>query len=101
MSKNARRKNHTPAGDTVGESAETRRLPAFRPPLAPSRRRLVIASILLAVWVGVLLALYVTAVLPEKQKKQSQGRDPATIPATTVTPATPSLPSGPSPAVPR
>ena len=87
MSKNARSKQSRGTGSaraSNGESSETQPVPAFKPPLTPSRRRMFVAAGLLAVWVGLLLTLYVTAVFPEKQKKAVKTPEPQ--PATGTVP---------------
>lgn len=76
MSKNARRQKPEPSAEEVAP-----RGPAFQPPLTPSRRRLWIAAGMLAVWLGLLLTLWFTAVFPEKQRKAGQKIQPLTLPA--------------------
>lgn len=76
MSKSARNKHRRqkrPAeqADEASQS-QARPQPKFRPPLPPSRRLLFIAAGLFTVWLAFLMTLYVTAVLPEKQKNSSQ-----------------------------
>ena len=79
MPKNARSKQSRGTGSVRAgddDSSEARLASAFKPPLTPSRRRLFIAAGLLAVWVGLLLTLYVTAVFPAKQKKAVKTPEP-------------------------
>jgi len=61
-----------PAGAEASAGRSDNAPTGFRPPLRPSRLRILIASMLYVVWVGVLVTLYLTAVLPEKQNRSSR-----------------------------
>lgn len=87
MSKPARRSSSATAPSSASSDDATeggRLVPQFKPPLRPSRKRLIVAAALLFVWLGLLLTLYVTAVFPEKQKRQSTSPPEVTPPAGTV-----------------
>lgn len=94
MSKAARRfsdARRSPAGPTAPDP-NLPLDPEFLPPLKPSRRMFLVGAGLVAVWLGTLLTLYFTTILPTRTTTggspnvpaAAAPENPSTLPAGTV-----------------